>query len=682
MSFLGQTLQKPLPASGDHQAPGDHHTTGKYHFGRWVGLAFLVIALAAGIWWAWPRFISAGEPAIEATTPVVMSTTENNDGASAMTAQVQPMAQMQAMPEKAPVPALAAAAAITTTPSSQRMVVIAGTEGATLLTTPGGEQIQSLAIGALLNATGRNVESTWLYVDSADGVTGWVAVDQIVAFGIEKLPIVTVTAPGPALAVADEQAMSTKSRPVTVTTALSATAEITPTAVVMATNRATAGDTERGDGTEAAATGVTATVTVSGARLNIRSGPGTRYGIIGKASRNEEVTVLARNEAADWVQIALPDSEDGFGWVAATYLRLSSAIADLPVSTAVSTASPVAVATTTATSTTSSTSATQPVSTQSVAAASASPAGGLSGTLVFQSSPGGMIYAYRLSSGRLWQLTHGFDPAISPDGQTVAFVRTAGENGIYLINIDGSNERLIFSGRSTLAAPKWSPDGNYIVFTRGDEYKECRNLGRGQCLTDEELLDQNPNFPLDDFPLIKDYESNLARVDRNGDNYRDIANLESARAADWNEAGIVYQSSAGLQITADTPDATSQLLIHDPFKPAYEDPDWQPNGGRIVFVSRSGNHREIYAVNPNGSGMVALTMPVTTLVDELPNNVAPAWSPDGQHVVFLSNRGEDNSAGAWRLWVMDADGSNQHPLPITITINYTYGNEQLVSWGP
>jgi len=682
MSFLGQTLQKPLPASGDHQAPGDHHTTGKYHFGRWVGLAFLVIALAAGIWWAWPRFISAGEPAIQATTPVVMSTTENNDGDSAMTAQVQPVAQMQAMPEKAPVPALAAAAAITTTPSSQRMVVIAGTEGATLLTTPGGEQIQSLAIGALLNATGRNVESTWLYVDSADGVTGWVAVDQIVAFGIEKLPIVTVTAPGPALAVADEQAMSTKSRPVTVTTALSATAEITPTAVVMATNRATAGDTERGDGTEAAATGVTATVTVSGARLNIRSGPGTRYGIIGKASRNEEVTVLARNEAADWVQIALPDSEDGFGWVAATYLRLSSAIADLPVSTAVSTASPVAVATTTATSTTSSTSATQPVSTQSVAAASASPAGGLSGTLVFQSSPGGMIYAYRLSSGRLWQLTHGFDPAISPDGQTVAFVRTAGENGIYLINIDGSNERLIFSGRSTLAAPKWSPDGNYIVFTRGDEYKECRNLGRGQCLTDEELLDQNPNFPLDDFPLIKDYESNLARVDRNGDNYRDIANLESARAADWNEAGIVYQSSAGLQITADTPDATSQLLIHDPFKPAYEDPDWQPNGGRIVFVSRSGNHREIYAVNPNGSGMVALTMPVTTLVDELPNNVAPAWSPDGQHVVFLSNRGEDNSAGAWRLWVMDADGSNQHPLPITITINYTYGNEQLVSWGP
>jgi Tol biopolymer transport system component len=79
--------------------------------------------------------------------------------------------------------------------------------------------------------------------------------------------------------------------------------------------------------------------------------------------------------------------------------------------------------------------------------------------------------------------------------------------------------------------------------------------------------------------------------------------------------------------------------------------------------------------------MVALTAPVTTLVDELPNNVAPAWSPDGQQIVFLSNRSADNSAGAWRLWVMKADGNNQQPLPINVTINYTYGNEQLVSWG-
>ena len=41
----------------------------------------------------------------------------------------------------------------------------------------------------------------------------------------------------------------------------------------------------------------------------------------------------------------------------------------------------------------------------------------------------------------------------------------------------------------------------------------------------------------------------------------------------------------------------------------------------------------------------------------------------------------DGEAGAWRLWVMDADGSNQRMLPIDVEMNYTFGAEQMVSWG-
>ena len=40
-----------------------------------------------------------------------------------------------------------------------------------------------------------------------------------------------------------------------------------------------------------------------------------------------------------------------------------------------------------------------------------------------------------------------YNPAISPDGKTVAFVRDGGLNGLYLVNIDGSNERKIFGQR-------------------------------------------------------------------------------------------------------------------------------------------------------------------------------------------------------------------------------------------
>jgi len=68
-------------------------------------------------------------------------------------------------------------------------------------------------------------------------------------------------------------------------------------------------------------------------------------------------------------------------------------------------------------------------------------------------------------------------------------------------------------------------------------------------------------------------------------------------------------------------------------------------------------------------------------VDKLPSNVAPAWSPDGQFIVFLSNREPNHEAGAWRIWVMNVDGSNQHSLPVNVPLEYTYTGEQMVSWG-
>jgi TolB protein len=262
----------------------------------------------------------------------------------------------------------------------------------------------------------------------------------------------------------------------------------------------------------------------------------------------------------------------------------------------------------------------------------------------------------------------------------VTFVRDGGENGVYLIDIDGSHERLIFSGRARLSSPKWSPDGQWILFTRSDDSYQCYELG-GSCVT----LGRRPDGGSLTIPGVEPstrYWYNLARVDRDGNNYGDIASLTSARAADWNEAGIVYQSDAGLQITADTPDAENKLVIFDYLKPFYDDPDWQPQGGRIVYMGKEASHWELFAVNPDGSGKTALTRPATTIVDVIPSNVAPAWSPDGQHIAFLSNREENNEAGAWRVWVMDADGSNQRRLPIDLEINYAFGGEQSISWTP
>ncbi len=247
---------------------------------------------------------------------------------------------------------------------------------------------------------------------------------------------------------------------------------------------------------------------------------------------------------------------------------------------------------------------------------------------------------------------------------------TGGDHGLFLIGIDGGNVRRIYSGGERLRAPTWSPDGAYVLFNRLSGEFECRDVGFGICLPDNPFLSS--------FDLTTQPEYGLSRVNADGGEFRDLPTLTSAKAPSWSEGGITYQSNTGLEVTNDDPDGTTRLLLSAPY---YQDPDWQPGKDRIVFQSREGSHWEIFSVVQDGSGLYALTKPVTTLVDELPSNVSPAWSPDGQHIVYLSNRDEGNSAGEWRLWVMNADGSGQRPLGIDLPLDYTFAAEQVVDWG-
>jgi Tol biopolymer transport system component/uncharacterized protein YraI len=567
--------------------------------------------------------------------------------------------------------------------AQSQLIAVVGSDGADLRSAPGGDTVRTLPVGTALTATGRTNDSSALFVTTPDGATGWVDVTALVVFNVRGLP------------VSEEGATEAPADTATVTD----TVEITATVATTATS-APAAPTAAATAQLVAANGLrpppvadgrpTAQVTMTGSRLNIRSGPGTNFGVIGKALPQEVFVVLGRTSDSTWVQLAVPDLSGGLGWVSANFVRVSTAIADLPVTAEVNASAPTAVPLPTATPASAGAATTNTTTTTNAApAAPVQRTGptGLSGKLVIQSVWGGTFYVYDLGAGTLRPLTGGLDPAISPDSTQVAFTRIGSDNGIYLINLDGSNERKIFGERDGLMSPKWSPDGKWLVFARNDGFYRCRNLGFGLCLTNQQIIRQFnlPNIPglnvdkmFSDFPKEERPEWMLARVDVDGNEYRDLAVLTSARSPDWNEAGIIYQSSAGIQLTKDEGDATTSKIYAD----GYDwDPDWQPNGGRIVFQSKEGPHWEIFAVNADGSGITALTRPVTTLVNQLPSNVAPVWSPDGKYIAFLSNRMDNNEAGPWRVWVMNADGSNQRPLPINLEINYGYNSEQMISWG-
>jgi Tol biopolymer transport system component/protocatechuate 3,4-dioxygenase beta subunit len=75
-------------------------------------------------------------------------------------------------------------------------------------------------------------------------------------------------------------------------------------------------------------------------------------------------------------------------------------------------------------------------------------------------------------------------------------------------------------------------------------------------------------------------------------------------------------------------------------------PAWSPDGQRILFVSIRDGNWEIYVMNADGSDQTRLT-------DSMAFDNFPAWSPDSRQITFLSEQQDDND----EIFVVNADGS-------------------------
>ncbi|HDY88755.1 MAG TPA: Tol-Pal system beta propeller repeat protein TolB, partial [bacterium] len=84
---------------------------------------------------------------------------------------------------------------------------------------------------------------------------------------------------------------------------------------------------------------------------------------------------------------------------------------------------------------------------------------------------------------------------------------------------------------------------------------------------------------------------------------------------------------------------------------AYEDsPCWSPRGDRIAFVVLFDRSFDIATVSPSGDDVVIIT-------SGQGSNENPQWSPDGLRIVFSSSR-----LGGKNLFIMNRDGTNVRPL--------------------
>ena len=120
------------------------------------------------------------------------------------------------------------------------------------------------------------------------------------------------------------------------------------------------------------------------------------------------------------------------------------------------------------------------------------------------------------------------------------------------------------------------------------------------------------------------------------------------------------------------PDGTNPTLLH-PFAPGDWDVDVSPDGQRMLYSARDGD--DIYLANIDGSDSLNLTQ--TPAQDEY----WPRWSPDGQRILYEQYNGDSHDpldTDFSDIYVMNTDGSH----PVNLTRNQPGGMSRSQAWSP
>jgi dipeptidyl aminopeptidase/acylaminoacyl peptidase len=261
-----------------------------------------------------------------------------------------------------------------------------------------------------------------------------------------------------------------------------------------------------------------------------------------------------------------------------------------------------------------------------------------------------------LSLDDLGKLKEVRDPQCAPDGKSVAFVVSqidvkedkANLAHIWMVGIDGQNERQITSSTDSESLPRFSPDGKYLAFTSSRPGKAKGNQ--------------------------------VWLLDRSGGEAFQLTEVKGRlQGYEWSP------DSKRLALTIGDPDPDA------PDAPAAGAPAaGDANGGRgkapkPIVIDRykykqdgqgyllSGRHTYIYLFDIASKKLDRLTV---AKADES----SPSWSPDGAHVAFTSNRNQDpDREPSAQLFVIEAKaGSSEKPLtPVT-----SRGGRGKAEWSP
>jgi Tol biopolymer transport system component len=221
-------------------------------------------------------------------------------------------------------------------------------------------------------------------------------------------------------------------------------------------------------------------------------------------------------------------------------------------------------------------------------------------------------------------------PALSPDGQTLAFgKRSGGNEHVYIQRAGGQNPTdLTADCDRDSTAPAFSPDGNLIAYTSQCEGGGLFLVGAtGESARKLAPLGSDPAWSPDGHDIVFDTESHWLPYSRSGNSELWIAEVASGK--------------------------TRKIYAGDALQPSVS-----PRRLRIAYwaLPPDGSQRDIWTIPygglRNGEKPIAVTQDAAV-------DWNPVWSTDGRFLYFLSDR--DGTMNLWRVPIDEATGKPLGP---------------------
>jgi Tol biopolymer transport system component len=294
---------------------------------------------------------------------------------------------------------------------------------------------------------------------------------------------------------------------------------------------------------------------------------------------------------------------------------------------------------------------------------------------------GGGIFVMELKGEPVRRVTgFGFNPAWSPDGKEILYatagiedplVRQVHPSKIYRINLETNEQRLVHEGDAV--QPNWSPHGFRIAYWETSSsgkrviWTIRKDGGKAVQVTKGESVDWNPVWSPDGRYLY-------FASDRNGTTNLWRVSIDERSGAPQGQPEPVTTSAQASMFSLSR---NGRRIVYavDETRRILEKVDFDPTSGAVtrpavaitytsaripgLDVSRDGRWLVYYTLAPKEDLFVIRPdgSDPRRLTDDEFRDREPRWSPDGTRIAFQSNRSHSNLSEKYEIWTIHADGS-------------------------